>query len=298
MKKSPTWIYLVLALGLVVAAICALYAISQTEPIQVIGQARSPVLSADTLVAGPSAYLLTELQQYRSFIEVERREYQQFLTRVYATIGVLIAALVGGLTFLGIKTLEDLKRKSGEKIEAVQAEIQAKTEAQMAAKLSELMEQKLGEKEHLVTALQQLASRQATWMGAKLRIIAQGESLPRIREYEAAYFQKAGAAVGEPGPWLPSEQPEDYQALMYAYPPEVANGSDAFLVETLLPALRGKRVPLIVYNFYHPGSFIAKSDKTALDQYPFGVLANSPFTLIANTYDAVTLNLSQFPANP
>jgi hypothetical protein len=297
-KGSSYWWWFPVATWLLVAAsLVAMYGISQPAG-AAEGSFRDPslVISTDTLAAGPSAFLLAELTDYRRYIEVERREYQSFLTRVYATIGVLIAALAGGLTFLGIKTLSEVKRQSEEKIEQAQAEVLRQTEATLQAKLGELVDQKLSEKERLVTALEQLASRQAAWIGARLRIVAEGETLAKMKALEISYFRAAHAEVGEPGPWQPGESVNGYQAIIYAYQPGEGAGSDACLVKELLPSLQGLSMPLIVYNFYHPDPFVATSDKAALDQYPFGVLANSPFTLIANTYDAVTLNLSQLSA--
>lgn len=294
MKKSPHGIYLVVALSLTLAAIVALYLISQTERIQVIDRANSPVVSADTLAAGPSAYLLTELQQYRSFIEVERREYQQFLTRMYATIGVLIAALGGILTFLGIKTLEDLKRKSEEKIEQARKEIQEQTEQKMQAKLSELVDERLGEKEHLVAALQQLASQRTLWDKAKIRIFADGADEKAINGFEKRYFENGGAETVKVGPFSEKEPLDEFQALIYCYRPKIKGEPDKRLVEDLLPKLEEKRLPLIVYDYhYKEEEWIHREDKKALSEYPYGALANVPFSLIANTYDAVTLNMSK-----
>lgn len=270
---------------LILAALVAIVWIARPAPPPVRSQTVLG-LSADSLAIGPSAYLLAEIKDYRGYIEAERREYQDFLTRIYSIIGVLLAALSGILGFLGLRSLQDLRDKGFREIEQARDAIRQEVEAQMRHDLGRLVEEKLSEKEHLVTALQSLAAKQAVWDRARIRIIAPAAELAKMGEVELGYF---GQAQLDTQPWQETEPIPDCDALIYVYQYAEGEGADPGLGK-VLAALRGRRIPLIVYNYYHPAPLIDKADKAALDRYPFGVLANAPFTLIANTYDAITLH--------
>ncbi len=302
-------------------ALMALTAIGVLYGIFVSGSSEAPnegklssapeiqLVTSDTLPAWQTTYMLNEIKDYRRYIEKERQAYQDLLTRIYGAVGILIAAVAGIVGFFGIKTLQDLKAQSLVRIEQAKEEIEAKTRLQMAEQLSLLVQDKLSESTEVVAALLMLARKEAIWQGARIRVISRYEPyLTKMQAFEIRKLRNGGATVDD-SDWQPSEDLSMYDAIIYAYhdaktiniEKEDEEGHthneqiryDAVLTEELLPALEHKSIPLIVYNYYHPDPFIdRKKSKSALDEYPYGMLANAPFTLMANAYDAITLKES------
>ncbi len=247
-------------------------------------------IRADTLPAWQTAYMLNEIKDYRRFIEKERQEYQHFLTRTYSTVGILITALAAILTFLGIQSLKDLKTKAEKKLTQAKKEIQEKVEAHYQKELSKTIKEKLEEDQALVEALQILARKQAVWYKAKILVTGSKEVLAKMEKNEMPFFEKRDAEVEFEV--LPIREGIDfsaYSAIIHTYSKNQETDSDKGLIEQLFPKIKEKAIPLIVYDHYQGGKVDEKTFKE-ISNYFHGSIANFPFSLIANTYDAITLH--------
>jgi len=259
------------------------------------------IVHADTLPAWQTAYMLNEIKDFRRFIEAERKEYQQFLARTYSTVGILISTLAAILTFLGIQSLKNLREKAAKELEQARKEIQQQAEAQYKAELNALLETKFKDNEKLVDALHELARKQTLWRNTCIGISGgKEEDLRQFEKNEKKYFE--GVKDLQIDNIKKEEDWSKYHAVIHLYTPtepgkDGKDKYDARLVNEILPMLKEKQVPLILYNFYHKANNgrVDETTRKEINNYFWGSFANYPFSLIANTYDAVTLRIQVTP---
>lgn len=309
--SSPSWVLIII--GILAIVWINWDALQETSPPQA---STNPVIldiQADTLPAWQTGFMLAEIKEYRKYIEQERREYQSFLTRIYSTLGILISALAGIVAFLGIKTLGDLRAKSMTELEEAKKEIEKEAKAVMEAKLSTLVEEKLSSKDELVQALQRVALTQAVWQKAKILMVGAEEDLERMRQTIRPYFDKSKVQI-DTKTWTDQLTVVGYDAVIRYYRPDAIlkdlDGEaitdhagkpvnyDGVLINEMLPVLQRTQTPLILYT-YRPHLKDNRVDAQTfakVNAYLHGTMANFPFSLIANTYDAITLHQSMNPS--
>ncbi len=225
-------------------------------------------------------YLREELNAYRAFLEKERKEHRAFLEEAYRRSMIIIsvflavlAALGGVLTFLGVRTLRNIRESARL---AYQNQIKSLLDTELVAT------------ERKIEALKRLIRHEEMWANARLRFVGEEAHLNSFRRNELGYFGGLKANF-DVHPLRDRESFAGYDAVVHYFAPD-ENQEDPML-QNLLERLQGQTIPLIVYTH---GLWIDRHAQTKreLDAYQFQTMANNIITLLNNTSDAFRLKLT------
>lgn len=224
-------------------------------------------------------FLKEEIQNYRTFIQEERKQHQQFLTWTVGIVGSLGLLLLG---IFGWRTREDINATKDQLINEarlqVEAEIKTLVESKSYLKEAELKYNKLTE---LVTQKLDVESGKFLFVGSEEKIKSmQGEELLTF-----------GKAINEPVlvSQIEDIDLEDYDVVVYRSNVDDQH-EDEYLKSVLLPELtylKNKKqiIPLVIYCKGR-SEFLSGETEEAVNQYGLATIANYTTTLIDNTASA------------
>lgn len=230
-------------------------------------------------------YLKEETQQYRQFIERERDESRRFLEDLFKYVSVAVACLVavGGAlaTFVGIRTVNDVRsriqKSSVEKLNEIQgmaiAEVGAAVESQIA-----------GVRDDMVSALTELHRNQQWYKRAHVLAVGrEADLLPMVKPALSRLEQRGLRVDLAPYPMTGvADRIRNGEINIVIFRYGAARGQRDPHLPDVVDMLRniGKPVSLLVYN----ETRVDDADDALIRSYEWSTYANSNVTLIGNLF--------------
>jgi len=266
---SKQLIFRTTAISIICAGICLYcyfspYKQAQTEPAEIIA------VKTDTIAGQRLDFVIEELNSYRKFIEEERKSQQEFVTKIYATAGVIASLSIAILGWFGFKSLDDIKVKARE---------------EYYQEMKELLRKKLSKDEKYAQILIEAVHKETLWRGAKILFIGELSDKDHRNEIEKYFERHQVKPVFEKYTNLEKIDFEAYDVVVSFYTKE--KDEEQLNIHAKIVT---KKVPWIAYT---GGAYFPKETKDKLDAYPYFSPANNRISLLANIFDAFNLRISQ-----
>jgi len=223
-------------------------------------------------------FLKTQTQEFRKFVEDERKHHREFLEDLYSKIvwfaGAAVTLAIGFFIFFDIRSRKDIKQMITQKFEEYGLRII--DERNKSIKID-------------IDALRQLLNHETNYKRKRILFLTSQADKEKFESRELKIIDSRGMQnyeiMHDFDKALPLIVRETFDVVVYCYNPLINDGKNEGdqamlqMLETL--RFRQSKIPFIVYN-YEKGidNRINNNDKTEMDKYPYAVLANFPITLV------------------